>query len=223
MPTVAIYRMLKNVVSRFRFRGLGVILERGSSLSHCEVGRFVRICSNSVLYQVQIGDMSYVGAHSAISRTAIGRFTSIGPHVLIGLGSHPVGSFVSTHPAFYSPHRRAAKSFCSASSFTEHESIRIGGDVWIGARSTILDGVTISDGAIIAAGSVVTLDVPPYAIFGGVPAKLIRYRYDPDMIQKLLCTKWWLWDIDRVERFSKEFLDVEEFVSHATQDKFFTD
>lgn len=78
-------------------------------------------------------------------------------------------------------------------------AIYIGNDVWIGTQSTILTGVTIGDGAIIAANSVVSKDVPPYAIVGGTPAKVLRYRFDDDIIAKLVELKWWNWNIEKIE------------------------
>lgn len=88
----------------------------------------------------------------------------------------------------------------------------IGNDVWIGANAIILQGVTIGDGAIIAAGAVVTKDVPPYAIVGGVPAKVIKYRFSDEVILKLLQIKWWdkpeEWIIQKLEKFT----DVSGFV-----------
>lgn len=75
--------------------------------------------------------------------------------------------------------------------FGKQLNVIIGNDVWIGSRSTILAGVNIGNGAIIGSGSVVTKDVPPYAIVGGVPAKVIRYRHDPETIERLLRTEWW--------------------------------
>lgn len=78
-------------------------------------------------------------------------------------------------------------------------SITIGNDVWIGTQTTILTGVTIGDGAVIAANSVVTTDVPAYAIVGGTPAKVIKYRFSEEIIAELLELKWWDWDIDRIK------------------------
>ena len=69
--------------------------------------------------------------------------------------------------------------------------IHIGNDVWIGARSIIMDGVSIGDGAIVAAGSVVTKDVPPYAVVGGSPAKIIKYKFSQDIIDRLEEIQWW--------------------------------
>ena len=76
----------------------------------------------------------------------------------------------------------------------------IGNDVWIGTQSTILTGVTIGDGAIIAANSVVSKDIPPYAIVGGTPAKVLRYRFSEEIIERLLEVKWWNWDIEKIKK-----------------------
>lgn len=79
-------------------------------------------------------------------------------------------------------------------------AIEIGNDVWIGTGSTILTGVKIGDGAVIAANAVVTNDVPAYAIVGGTPAQILKYRFSTDIINKLLEIKWWDWDIDKIKK-----------------------
>lgn len=92
--------------------------------------------------------------------------------------------------------------------------ITIGNDVWIGTQSVILTGVTIGDGAIVAANSVVTSDVPPYAIVGGTPAKVIKFRFSEDIIKILLEIKWWNWDFEKIKRNRELFygdLTIEKF------------
>jgi hypothetical protein len=79
------------------------------------------------------------------------------------------------------------------SEFDPHTEI--GNDVWIGDRAFIMAGVRIGDGAVVAAGAVVTKDVPPYAVVGGVPARIIKYRFDQPTVDKLLELKWWRYDI----------------------------
>lgn len=94
--------------------------------------------------------------------------------------------------------------------------VRIGHDVWIGAAALILDGITIGSGAVVAAGAVVTRDVPPYAIVGGNPARVIRHRFPPEIIAALLDIAWWDWPEERIRAFEPHFYGpVEAFVAAA--------
>ena len=88
----------------------------------------------------------------------------------------------------------------------------IGNDVWIGTGVMVLGGLTISDGAIIGAGTVVTKDVPPYAVVLGNPGKIKRYRFTKEQIKKLLEIKWWDWDLEKIERAKKDMLDIDKFI-----------
>ena len=88
----------------------------------------------------------------------------------------------------------------------------IGNDVWIGSKVTIIPGIRISDGAIVAYGSLVTKDVPPYAIVGGVPAKIIKYRFNADIINELIKIKWWDMDDEFIRNNYKLFLDPNSFI-----------
>ncbi|MBM3618126.1 MAG: CatB-related O-acetyltransferase [Alphaproteobacteria bacterium] len=121
----------------------------------------------------------------------IGAFTSIAKDVNISLGNHTIDT-VTTHPFIHH------KSFGLADKDSgvtppNNGPVIIGHDVWIGRDVTLLTGVTIGHGAVVAAGAVVTKDVPPYAIVGGVPAKVLRYRFDEPTISGLLAREWWLW------------------------------
>lgn len=143
----------------------------------------------------KIGKNTYMGnpvrVHSR--ETEIGAFCSIAWDVNIGTSHHPL-DWLTTHiftysqrPELYSikvPKNNLKKFDC----FTP---VKIGNDVWIGCDVTIMDGITIEDGAVIGAGSIVTKDVPPYAIVAGNPAKILRYRFDDVTIRELLELKWW--------------------------------
>lgn len=87
-----------------------------------------------------------------------------------------------------------------ASAWDNKGDIIIGNDVWIGFEAIVMAGVRIGDGAIVAARAVVTHDVPPYTIVGGVPAKVIRKRFDDKVIQKLVTLKWWEWPVGKIRR-----------------------
>lgn len=178
-----------------------------------------RLGRNTVFLNSTIGYASYVSDHSFIKNTTIGRYTCIANNVLTVAGNHPL-SFVSTHPAFYSVVQ--SPSYVDKQKYEEFEyidsttkkSIKIGNDVWIAARVTILEGVKIADGAVVAAGAVVTKDVPPYAIVGGIPAKVIKYRFNEEEIYKLLQLKWWDKSQDWIKTHAEDFKDIKRLFAN---------
>lgn len=152
---------------------------------------YTHILRFSKLNNVQIGKYSRVDFDCTVCDTVVGNFSVISKKCDIGLGLHPT-NYITPHSIFYKKgnwgfHDEWTKEI----DFEESRVIHIGNDVWIGAKCTILDGVTIGDGAIIATGAVVTKDIPPYAIAGGVPAKVIKLRFPQEVVDRLLEIKWW--------------------------------
>jgi acetyltransferase-like isoleucine patch superfamily enzyme len=189
MLDVIIWGLFRRLLYRLRYKGF-----RASLLSYADknssFSQFNRLAPGSIVKHSRIGEFTYI-AGARVQSCSIGKFCSIGPGSRIGaLGRHPV-DWVSTHPVFFSTLMQAGISFADMDHFQELSPIIIGNDVWIGANVIVLDGVRIADGAIVAAGAVVTKDVEPYAIIGGVPARVIRYRFDQDTIDKLMALKWW--------------------------------
>lgn len=207
--------LMAKVRLEFKHRDKCLRIEYLALLKGCTVGRSNRIYDNSILTQVDLGDFSYVNANCNINHTKIGKFCSIGQHVKCGLGAHPARGFVSTHPIFYSTMKQCGANFVSTDKFHEIAPVEIGNDVWIGCCAIIRDGVKIGDGAIVAAGAVVVEDVQPYAVVGGVPAKLIRYRFDEDTINKLTLLKWWDKDINWIKDRLDLFCNINDFLERA--------
>lgn len=149
-----------------------------------------------------IGAFAYLNQESIIYSSVVGRYTSIGHKVMIGATEHPA-NWLSTHPFTYA--KQSAFSpcpeydlICTDEDFPPNDRITfIGNDVWIGYGVYIRRGVTIGDGAVIGAGAVVTKDVEPYTIVGGTPAKLIRPRFDADIVARMQKLQWWNYILDK--------------------------
>ena len=169
-------------------------------------------------FKGRMGYGTYLGPNCSIEGE-IGRFCSIAANVKTVNGFHPTKNFVSTHPAFFSTHKQAGFSYTDMKLFqeiryadTQYHAVTIGNDVWIGESVIILAGVHIGDGAVIAAGAVVSKDVTPYAIVGGVPATLIRMRFEEEVVNRLLKIKWWDKPLSWIEKNCNLYSDVEVFL-----------
>ena len=163
------------------------------------------------MFHGNMGYGSYIGPHSEIWAN-IGRFTSIASYVRTNIGVHPIGTpYATTSPMFYSIQGQTGATFAERTMFEEFKvSTTIGNDVWLGEDVFFTGGLNIGDGAVVLAGAVVTKDVPPYAIVGGVPAKVIKYRYDEKTIQFLLELKWWNLDIEWLRKHWDLLCDIEK-------------
>ena len=210
-------RLVRSWSLEHRYRRQHLKIGYMSTVRDCDFGVYNTIFDNVSLHNCTLGDFTFVASDTKISQTKIGRFCSIGPDCKIGLGKHPSRSFVSTHPAFFSTLKQAQITFVDRDHFTEYELIEIGNDVWLGANVIVVDGVRIGDGAIVAAGSVVTKNVPPYAIVGGVPAKVIRSRFKDEEIEKLLANPWWNLDADILRKAALSFRDIDDYFSEEVQ------
>lgn len=184
---------------------------------------------NCALDVEHIGAFSYITDSTLRHVRSIGRFCGIAPNVNMGMPEHSA-TFLSFHPMFAMQDIYWHQSYHtlyqdeewvqymhlqSWKSLKHKEKIQIGNDVWIGYGAIIQRGVQIGDGAIVAAGAVVTKDVPPYTIVGGVPAKPIRQRFDDQIIKKLLELQWWNYGPDVLKGLdlahtSNMILELEE-------------
>ncbi len=177
-----------------------------------KLGVYTTYFENVYIADSVVGDYTFVQRDTNLVNAQIGKFCSIAGGARIGLGEHPL-DMVSTHPAFYSASQPLARTFSDVEKYGCYKRTVIGHDVWIGERALIKDGVNIGTGAVIGAGAVVTKDVPAYAVVGGVPAVVIKYRFDGDIIGKLLVSEWWDKPAAWLERNFNEFVKPEGLLS----------
>lgn len=168
------------------------------------LAEYITVNREAYISGCSIGRLSYVGPRAIVTNADLGSFCSIGSGARIGPGFHPT-NWISSHPAFYSNAMQSGRTFANKKLFDDQKRVVLGHDVWVGTNAVILDGVSVGHGAIIAAGAVVTSDVRPYAIVGGVPAKVIRMRFDQKKIDALLKWQWWDLPLEKLEKLGPHF------------------
>lgn len=189
------------------FRKAAIKLEQSAeNVTYDNIGRYC------------YGPLAKPSAYDMKFIESIGSFCSFADGCSI-LQTHYMG--VTTHQFLFSSFRypdfdELLPSKKQEEIFEKHISSKktvIGNDVWVGKNASIMAGVKIGDGAVIGAGAVVTKDVPPYAIVGGIPAKVIKYRFNEEQIEELLKIKWWNWSDKQIAERFDDFLDIDEFIS----------
>lgn len=199
--------MLRGILARVlaggyrRLRALALEPPSGY-LDHVQIGRHTYGWSAKTFF-VPTG-------HETVT---IGNFCSIAKGVEFVFGDHPLGK-VSTYPLRYLLGKEATNNDAVC-----RGPITVGNDVWLGRNALIMANVQIGDGAVVAAGSVVTRDVPPYAVVGGVPARIIKTRFTRDQIEQLRSIAWWNWpDTKILQHLDLFYSDVESFIAAFAQD-----
>lgn len=208
---------LKWLIMKIKYQRKYKFLRIGykSKLSNVTFGKYNWIGPDVFIGNSSVDDFSYISEKSVIYETTIGKFCSIGPNVRTAPGKHPTHTFVSTHPAVYSNPSNLLKNFSKKDAYSYVKQIVIGNDVWIGANALILDGVKIGDGAIIGANSIVNKDIEPYSIVGGIPSKLIKYRFNQEEIEFLLKIRWWENSDEWIELNQENLLDIKALIKHS--------
>lgn len=197
----------------------GIRIHHTSTLPHFQAEAPVEIRPGVLAeHTLFLGAYSYISEGTRLwTPTTIGRYCSIAPNCDIGGVEHPTG-WVTTHPFAWGrlpldhwPAMRQARK-------SRHEClapVAIGHDVWIGAGAFIRNGLSLGTGAIIGARAVVTRDVPPYAIVAGNPGRIIRHRFSPEIIRRLLASQWWRLDVTALDHFP--LTDVERFLARIEE------
>lgn len=207
-----IKRIIKYVIFRVKFKSCKILGD--ASLNSVFEGQ--NVIWDHTKFIGYLGFGTYVGRFCNLNGY-FGRYCSIGSNVKTIVDIHPSKIFVSTHPVFYSILKQNGTTYVDRMKFEEHiyadtekkYGIVVGNDVWIGDNVSIMGGITIADGAIIGANSLVTKDVLPYEIVGGVPARVIRKRFDDDKIKWLLDFQWWNKPYDWIREHAHYFEDID--------------
>lgn len=218
---IRLSRVIQRYIRRRRLNAEHIWLHKSCYFDSAkfESNGYNKIHANTNIAGSKIGRGSFIGSYCQLPNCIIGRFCSLGHNIQIINNFHPSSVFVSTHPIFYSSLKQSGTSFVEENLFEEHKycnsgyTVEIGNDVWIGTDVKIMGGITIGDGAIIAVGSVVTHSLPAYSIYGGVPAKLIRYRFTHVQIDYLMNFKWWDRPIEWLYENHMKFTDIEVFLN----------
>lgn len=189
-----------------------VSIDPKAKLNHpVHFGKFVEIHAFT-----DIGAFTYINQYSVVyGRVKIGKFSIIARNCEIGVANHPIDwlSSMGNFKPYFPKHPDIGQSEHYPT--IAHHPTHIGNDVWIGCNVVIKSGVTIGDGAVIAAGAVVSGDLEPYGVYGGVPAKLIKYRFDEHITKELLKLKWWDLDTSLIAKLPRN--DIQASIQMMRQ------
>lgn len=215
---------LKHLVTLFykiKYWGKSQIKFGAKIYKNSVLDRYTQIGRGSVLSNTSIACYSYIGSNCSFYNTKIGKFCSIGDNVHLVNAVHPI-SYCSTSPLFHKEFFMKKSTGCTnICEVTEKTSngyyLEIGHDVWIGNQVLMKGGIKIGTGAVVAMGAVVTKDVPPYAVVGGVPARVLKYRFSEDVIEQLCQTEWWNKDEEWIKSNVNSFDSPEKIINMCAE------
>lgn len=167
--------------------------------AYCEVGARTKVS------ECRFGDYSYIVADADIIYATVGKFCSIAAHTRINPGNHPLERVALNHFTYRSSAYGLGEDDADFFQWRRDHHVTLGHDVWIGHGAILLPGVSVGNGAAIGAGAVVSKDVPPFAIVVGVPGRVLRYRFAPEIIAALERIAWWDWPHDRLRAGLRDF------------------
>lgn len=187
-----------------------------AELHEVKLGRYTEVAERCRISEAEIGDYSYIMQDGSVWCATIGKFANIASSVRINATNHPTWRATLHHFTYRAgDYWKEEENETDFFAWRRENRVVIGHDVWIGHGATILPGVTVGDGAVIGAGAVVSKDVEPYMIVGGVPARIIRERFDRGTAESFISLAWWDWDHDKLRSALPDFrtLSATDFIN----------
>jgi phosphonate metabolism protein (transferase hexapeptide repeat family) len=178
------------------------------------LGAWTAVGARTSVAESTLGDYSYVVSDCSVIYSTIGKFCSIAAASRLNPGNHPLERPALHHFTYRSASYEMGADDAGFFDWRREHRVVLGNDVWIGHGAVVLPGVTIGNGAVLGAGAVASKDIPPFAIAVGVPAKILRYRFEPAIVERLMRLAWWDWPHEQLTGAVPDFrsLPMQEFL-----------
>jgi len=178
--------------------GLEPLIHPTATVRDSRLGAYTEVGARTTLAEVEMGDYSYVVHDAQIIYATIGRFCSIASHTRINPGNHPLERVALNHFTYRASAYGLGADDVGFFDWRRGHRVTLGHDVWLGHGVIVLPGISIGTGAAIGAGTVVTKDIPPFAVVVGNPGRVLRFRFPEAVRESLLRIAWWDWPRDRL-------------------------
>ncbi len=205
--------MYQDPVTAAKHLGREPMIHPTAQVRDSTFGAFCEVGARTKVSECSFGDYSYIVSDADIIYATVGKFCSIAAHTRINPGNHPLERVALNHFTYRSSAYGLGADDASFFQWRRDHHVTLGHDVWIGHGAIVLPGVSVGNGAAIGAGAVVSRDVPPFAIVVGVPGRVLRYRFTPEIIAALDRIAWWNWTHNQLREGLADFrtMTAEDF------------